>query len=411
MRFLRRLFGRADPPERDEDRFARRVVEALHAASPQVRVAYDPQAFELRHVDDASAGQRTFFHNTYAEFQRLPLEEQDAHIARFVRFIGESRNPRPTGDAALDMLLPVLRSRADVLAVCAQQKGDFAYARASRPFCETMLLMLALDSDLAIGLVTDETLDELGLTFDDALGIAIGHLDEKGSHNFAQLAEGTFVTVCGDYYDASRILIPEMFRQLPVNGNPVAIVQARSAVLVTGSEDMDGLAMIAGVALEELDDNERAVALSPIELSDGQWRPIAIAPHHPQALKNLVPTQLAWAYNATQEAVQELLGDDIFVSSALLVNQDDKAATVATWAAGVPTAVPLVDAILIEQDGGFPKLCRSLEDVLKVCGPFAEVSAFPHPPRWLLPARMTPAQRTQLTHDYPDHVFFPDAAP
>jgi hypothetical protein len=411
VRFLRRLFGSASPPERDEDRFARRVVEALREVSPEIRVTYDPQAFELRHVDDASAGQRTFLYNSFAEYRRLAEEEQDAHIANFARFITESRKPQPSGEAALDMLLPLLRSRADVLAVCAQQEGEFAYTRASRQFCENMLIMLALDSEHAIRLVTDGDLDQLGVTFDDALGIAIAHLDEKGSHSFGQLAEGTFVTTCGDYYDASRVLIPEMFGQLPVNGNPVAIVQARSAVLVTGSEDMDGLAMIAGFALEDLADNERAVALNPIELVDGQWRPFAIAADHPQALKNLMPTQLAWAYNATKDAVQELLGDDIFVPTALLLQQDGKAATAATWAAGVPTAVPLVDAILIEEDGAFPKLCRSLEDVLKACGPFEEVAAFPHPRRWMLPGRMTAAQRTELTDNYPHHDFFAEQAP
>jgi hypothetical protein len=410
VRFLRRLFGSANPPVRDEDRFAHRVVEALRAASPDIQVAYDSQAFELRHVDEASAGQRTFLHNSFAEYRRLAADEQDAHIAQFVRFIMESRKPQPSGEAALDMLLPLLRSRADVLAVCAQQEGEFAYARASRQFCENMLIMLALDSEHAIRLVTDSDLDELGVTFDDALGIAIGHLDEKGSHSFGQLAEGTFVTTCGDYYDASRVLIPEFFQQLPVNGNAVAIVQARSAVLVTGSKDIDGLAMIAGFALEDLADNERAVALNPIELVDGQWRPFAIAAHHPQALKNLMPTQLAWAYNATKDTVQELLGDEIFVPTVLLVQQDGKAATAAVWAAGVPTACPLVDGIMIEEDGDFPKLCRSLEDVLKVCGPFDEVTAFPHPRRWMLPGRMTAAQRTELTEHYPEHDFFAEQA-
>jgi hypothetical protein len=60
--FLRRLLGKKAPAERDEDRFARRVVEALHAASPEIRIVYDSEAFELRHVDGASAGQRTFPH-------------------------------------------------------------------------------------------------------------------------------------------------------------------------------------------------------------------------------------------------------------------------------------------------------------------------------------------------------------
>ncbi len=409
MRFLRRLFGKSEPPERDEDRFARRLVDALAAAHPEIHVAYDPERFELLHVDEAASGQRMFLANGFAEYQRLDPPEQGVHIDNLVRFIAESRSPAPTGEAALDLLMPVVRARADLLAVTSQQQGDFAYARASRPFCETMLVMLAVDTPAAIRLVTDADLDELGLTFDDALGIAVGHLDERGSHSFGRLAEATFVTTCGDYYDASRVLIPELFAQVPVRGNPVAIVQARSAVLVTGSEDIEGLAMIAGFALEDFDQNERAVALNPIELVDGQWRPFATRSHHPQVLRNLMPNQIAWSYNATQAVVQELLGDDIFVATALLVNQDGRTATAASWAAGVPTACPLVDALLIEADGDFPQMCRSLDDVLKVCGPFAEVTAFSHPPRWMLPSRMTPEQRAELTANYPEHIFFPDA--
>ena len=410
MRFLGRLFGRKEPAEREEDRFARRVLEAVHAAYADIRLAYDRDGFELRHVDPAATGQRIFLANSFAEYCRLEAGERDQHIANVVNFIGESRKPAPTGEDALDMLLPVVRSRADLLAVCAMQGCDFAYARASRPFCETMLVMLAIDTPAAIRLVTDDDLDDLGLTFDDALGIAVAHLDERGSHSFGQLGEGTFVTTCGDHYDASRILIPDFFTQLPVKGHPVAIVQARSAVLVTGSEDMEGLAMIAGFALEDFDQNERAVALSPIELVDGQWRPFGILPQHPQALRNLVPHQLAWAYNATQQAVQTMLGEDIYVASALMVDQDGRNATAATWAAGVPTACPLVDALIIAEDGELPMLTRSLDDVLKVCGPFAEVTAFPHPPRWLLPARMTPEQRADLTDNYPEHAFFAASA-
>ena len=406
MRFLRRLLGKSDPPEREEDRFARMVLDAVHAADPVIRLAYDRDSFELHHVDDGAVGQRMFLSNAFTEYKRLEPAQRDEHIASIVRFVIESRRPAPTGEAALDLLLPVVRARADMLAVCAMQDGEFAYARSSRPFCETMLVMLAIDTPAAIRMVTDEDLEQLGISFEEALGIAAGHLGERGSHSFGQLAEGTFVTTCGDHYDASRILLPELFTQLPLKGNPVAIVQARSAVLVTGSEDSEGLAMIASFAIEDFSENERAVALNPIELVDGQWRPFTIAPHHPQALRNLVPHQLAWAYDATQNVVQQLLGEDVFVASALLFGEGDKVATAATWAAGAPTACPVVDAVLIEEDGDFPKLCRSLEDVLKVCGPFEEVSNFPHPPRWMLPGRMTPAQRTELTENYPEHRFF-----
>ncbi len=100
-------------------------------------------------------------------------------------------------------------------------------------------------------------------------------------------------------------------------------------------------------------------------------------------------------------------GGDIFVASVLLVEKDGMAATAATWAANVPTACPLVDAILIQENGEFPEIIRSLADVLKVCGPFEEIDAMPYPPRWILPASIDDAKRRELTEQYPDHEFFP----
>ena len=406
MSFFRRLLGKKDPPQRDEDLFAQRIIDGLQAVSSEIRVEYDPQAFELLHVDGGAAGQRMFLYNSFVEYQRLAGEEQDQHLARVIAFILDSRNPRPKGEAALDMLLPILRARADMLAVSAERQGQFPYTNTSRPFCDTMLLMLAIDSDVSIAMVTDDSLAELGVPFEVALGIAIGHLNERGGHSFGQLAEGTFVSTCGDYYDASRILLPDLFLQLPLKGNPVAIVQARSAILVTGSEDVDGLAMIAGFALDDLAENERAVSLSPIELVNGQWRPFEIRAHHPQRLRNLVPNQLVWAYGATQQVVQELLGEDVFVASALLVEREGMAATAATWATGVTTACPLVEAVVIGKDGEFPEIIRSLNDVLKICGPFPEVAAFPHPPRWILPETISAEQHAELTNNCRDHIFF-----
>ncbi len=406
MSIFRRLLGKKDPPQRDEDLFAQRIIDGLQAACSEIRVEYDPQAFELLHVDGGAAGQRMFLYNSFVEYQRLTGEEQDQHLAGVIAFILDSRNPRPKGEAALDMLLPILRARADILAVSAERQGQFPYTNTSRAFCDTMLLMLAIDSDVSIAIVTDDSLAELGLSFDETLGIAIGHLNERGGHSFGQLAEGTFVSTCGDYYDASRILLPDLFLQLPLKGNPVAIVQSRSSVLVTGSEDVDGLALIAGFALDDLATNERAVSLTPIELVDGHWRSFDIRPDHPQRLRNLVPNQLVWAYTATQQVVQQMLGDDVFVASALLVERDGKASTAATWATGVTTACPLVEAIVIGTDGAFPEIVRSLDDVLRVCGPFPEVEAFPHPPRWILPETISAEQRSELTNNCRNHKFF-----
>ncbi|MBQ1499406.1 MAG: hypothetical protein IIZ38_13925 [Sphingomonas sp.] len=402
MKFLRKLFGGA--PEREEDRFAERLLQALKEAIPSFAVEYDPVAFELRHGRKEDT-RKTFLHNSFIEYQRLPAKDRGKHIANLVGFILDSERPQPRGDAALDMLLPVLRARADMLVATTGISGDFPHQNSARPFCDTMLLMLALDSPNSIRLVTDELLADLGVSFDDALGLAVAHLDER-EHKFGPLADGTFVSLCEDYYDASRLLLPDLISQLPVKGNPVAIVESRSAILVTGSEDRDGLRMIAEYAWQDFPENERAVSLTPIEYRDGAWRVFPMGPDHPQALRNLVQYQRAWSYGASSDALQERLGDNLYVAGVILLEQDGIAATLASWARNVATACPMVDALIIEGDDEFPEITRRLQDVIATCGPFDGVEEMPYPPRLRLPPMLDREARRRLTDDYPHYAPF-----
>jgi hypothetical protein len=404
VRFLSKLFRGSAPskPARAEDRFAEILLTALRDRDRGLQASYDPTKFELAHED----GHKTFLYNTFAEFQRASEDDRTALIERFVTFIIESRKPAASGEAALDALMPVLRDRAGLIATY-RTLAAWPHNRSARPFCETMLLMLAIDNENSIALLTDEGLAELGISFDDALGLATAHLNERGEHRFGQIGDGTFVSTCDDYYDASRILIPELISELAVNGNHVAIVEARSAILITGSEDWEGLDQIAGFAWQDFPENERAISLTPIELRDGKWELLTIRDDHPQSLRNLIQYQRLWSYDATKDVLQEELGDDLFVASAMLVEQDSCAATVASWGTDVRTACPVVDAVVIEADGDFPQITRRFEDVMAICGPFPLVEAMPYPPRYALPGRVDAECRRELTEAFPDYQLFP----
>ncbi|MEN3747020.1 hypothetical protein TPR58_07565 [Sphingomonas sp. HF-S3] len=406
MKFLRKLFGSAKaepaPAERAQDLFAQELLAALRTAAPGLAPTYDPEAFELQ-CPGAGKGQRIFLHNMYAQYCRTPETECGDLFGGFVGFILDSQAPLPAGNVALDALLPVLRARADLL-VTMPEDVPFPYQNASRPFCETMLLMLAIDTPTTIALVNDETLAELGISFDDAIGLAIAQLDERGNHNFGQLGDGTFVTTCGDHYDASRILIPDLVAQLPVRGNPVAIVQARSAVLITGSEDPEGLATIADYALQDFADNERAISLTPIELIDGTWRLFAVEDHHPVSLRNLRSHQSLWSYGVTKDRLQARLGEEIFVANPLVFANasDGLHFTVASWADGVTTACPITDAIILQETEAFPSIRRRFDDVIHFLPDIVRAGDTDYPPRVILPAALDDDARRELTDDYPE---------
>lgn len=407
MSFLRRLFGRTEEPKRVEDHFVTLLLAALEREDPSIHVEYDPEAFVLRYVDKTEDTPEILLHNSFVIYQQLPESERAEHISNVVAFIIESREPAPTGVDALDRMIPVLRARAAIEAIFVEGK-KFSYERSSRVFCGDMLIMLGIDSEASIRLMTDDQLDALDISFDDALALAIGHLDEQGAHSFSQLGDGTYMSCCGDSYDSSRALLPDVIGQLSVKGNPVAIVKDRACLLVTGSEDPEGLELIANVAIEDFENSIRAVSFLPIEWRDGKWQRFAIEAHHPQSLKNLPAFHCSFTYDMSGEVVQQRLGDDWFVANAILCESNGRYGTFATWASDVPTACPLVDAIVIEEKREFPQIIRRLADVLDVCGPFATVDFLPYPQRWLLPGSMTAEQRQTLTTRYAEPDIFGD---
>jgi uncharacterized protein YtpQ (UPF0354 family) len=400
MDFFGRLFGKK-APMRDADRFADLIVKALRQRTPATAIAYDPETFELTYGD----GNRVYLHNTYAEYEREEEANRPALIDRFADFIIHSAKPTTMNEAALDALMPLVRSRADMIANL-YSLGPWPYAHSSRPFCETMLTMLAIDSESSISMVTDDQLADLGISFEEALGIATGHLAERGDHLFESVDEGIYLSTCGDAYDASLILIPDLIRDLSVNGNHVAIVAARSLLIVTGSDDLSGLDRAARFVWQDFPGNERSISLTPLELRNGKWGLLNFRPDYPQSLKNLLQYQRKWSYDSTGEGLQEALGDDLYVASVILVEQGGRAATVASWGAGVRTACPIVDAIVIQADGDFPEITRRFEDVMNVCGPFPLVEAMPYPPRYAFPGRMTSDSRRELTEMFGHYDLF-----
>lgn len=168
---------------------------------------------------------------------------------------------------------------------------------------------------------------------------------------------------------------------------------------------MKGLEKIAQIAIDDFAEQERAVSITPIELQNGEWSQFEILSQHPLALRNLKSHQLCWSYNATSSMAQQLLGDEVYVANPMLVKNEGAASTIIAWGAEVATACPLVDAIGIQEDRSFPQIMRKLEDVLEVCGPFAEMKQMQYPTRWLLPSRMSDEQRRILNENYPEYDF------
>jgi hypothetical protein len=88
-----------------------------------------------------------------------------------------------------------------------------------------------------------------------------------------EIRPGLFASPYADVYDSSRLLLTDAIRQLPVFGDPLAVVPTRNCLLITGTEDDDATAEMMSIA-ERAQAEDHPVSLRPLRLSPEGWRAI-----------------------------------------------------------------------------------------------------------------------------------------
>src|SRR4051794_6450506 len=151
------------------------------------------------------------------------------------------------------------------------------------------------------------------------------NLDEA-TQGYAKVGEHLYVFLSGDSYDATRLVLVDRIRALELEGRPVAMVPNRDTLLVAGSDDEVGLAMMAELAAKGA---EEGYPLSDVPLILGEegwsdWLPPRGHPLHGR-FHELWTRWIGPEY-ATQkellEAVHARERVDVFVASFTAVKRE-----------------------------------------------------------------------------------------
>src|SRR6202011_4912262 len=110
-----------------------------------------------------------------------------------------------------------------------------------------LVASLAYDLPQAMVSVSKERLEKWGVTYYEALEIARENL-EQTPFTYAEIGKGCYAFATGDSYDACRLLLPSRVEQLRVTGDLIAMVPNRDSLLVTGSDDAQGLKIMVELA-------------------------------------------------------------------------------------------------------------------------------------------------------------------
>ena len=175
----------------------------------------------------------------------------------------------------------------------------------------------------------------------------------------------------GDDLDATRLLLTNEIGKLPVKGEHIAMPVNRGILIVTGSDDQEGLAEMARIA-EESYEMPYSVAPLPFRLDGQDWHPWSLGQSHPhcEAFRSLALHYWAGVYQEQKKLLDESAkadenprfaaaflvaqgpgdGKSFGTVSAFLVAQrrgNGKSVGTAFWISSLtPTSLPKAEAIL-----------------------------------------------------------------
>jgi hypothetical protein len=357
---------------RDDDRdgFARRVMDSLRRRGWPHPLRYDPARFEVHLGGDEGA---IYLGAVFTDWLKFPMGERSAQLDRAFAFVFEKGGER-SWDAVRDRLLPLVRPRVFFENAGLSAEHDWR-APATMPMTVVagpLCVLAAIDRDNSMGMVNQAQLDEWGKPFKEVLAVALENLRARSPCRFVRQAEGFHLSEFGDWYDASRLLLPDLLRLLDLRGDPVAIALVREGLVVAGSADGQALEAMAAFAEATFDEATRPISCAPLVFRDGCWRPFE--PMRPALgkIESLWNKQRVRDYAQQGEMLEahfKELGVDRFVAPLEPIWTDDGLRTWTSWAEGAGAVLPRADAVVLvdARDRALPRLW---EDVEAIHGPF-----------------------------------------
>jgi hypothetical protein len=368
-------------PEPTEAEFAARLIAVLPQDDAGRPARYDAehQVVTGEHATIATP-------NLYREWLATPPAERPAMLRRLAAVsAGARRHAGLEAAEARTRLLPVVRAGLYFGGPgLALRDAGLEQQPWQRRLGEASALGLVIDLPQAMQLARQQDLVDWKLSGDEALAVAVENL-RRQAVPFVEVAPGVYGPRSGDNYDASRLLLTQEIRALPLGAPVVAMIPNRDTLLLASGRDEQGQARLADLA-EKAAQEPRPIHTIPLCLGEGGWA--ECVPDLTPALKARFHAlaEGGWRdlYAEQQPRLQELVGQEVFVARLRVATPPGGAGVVsfASWTRTVPTLLPRADMVVLSEPGAKAPLgWVPWSRLLEVCGSHLEPDGR-SPPRW-----------------------------
>jgi len=375
-------FFRVSLSQREFAEIVRRAFEESGSPGLEYREAEFALKFPGR---DASV----FLHNSYANFCSSPLSARSEVVSRLVA--GFTATPDIHGDfaAARSHLMPAVRDAAyESLSQLLSGKEELDPGKKwqYRPLVDDLIVGLVYDTEHTITTVNHNKLNQWETGLDDALKIAKENLWERADPQRFTGKGGMYWGEWGDSYDSLRMLLTEFIYRLDVDGDPVAYIPNRDALMVTGKRNTAGLRVILNAGAETHFKSGHPLSPDLFLLENGVWKTyIPEDPALQEIWRSTRRNRDAADYSHQKQLLDKLQGSDgVFVASFMMFKSKDGVEfSACAWTKDVDTSMPRTEFVgLVTQVESKERVLVRGDDVMSVAGNLLEPDPRLIPPRY-----------------------------
>lgn len=344
-------------------RFAARLLRAVReAGETEDEFRFDPAEQRITRIRDGEPVGVMNLGNIYGNYRQLPRSRRGEFIRACVRSLALAHRRELPDDfeSASHDLRPRIWPRAAVEQERLRGRlGDQGPGLADlphEPIGEHLLACLAYDWPESVQSITAENLEDWGVSVYEAMEVARRNLEETTT-SYGKIGENLYCFNTGDTYDASRLVLVDRIATFELAGRPVAMAPTRDHLLITGSEDDEGLSMMADLAAQ-VQGGPYSLGAGALILDDGEWvdwMPPADSAAYPRFKRMAV--QWLGSLHAEQKRLLEAArspddDENPFVATFSAVEKPDgEVVTYCVWGEGVDTLLPVTDKLVIMKLG------------------------------------------------------------
>lgn len=352
MGIFDKLFGKK--PTREE--FAKIVMAALEKGGAR-DAQLNPEDGSIR----VGSSNTTFYlDNAFTDYCAAEPRARSGVVQKYVATFVQSK-PMPKDFAsARGSLLPVVKDPAYYslasLMLKADGKDTSKLNYVTKEIAAGLVAGVACDTQHTIMNANVSTLQEWGVSFEEALEIAVLNLrDKTTTAGMKEIVPGLYVSQWGDCYDSARILLPDILHRLSLNGDPVIFVPNRDQLWVTGRYDKAGIGAMLTHGKQSHFEQGHSLSPNLYVHSDGKWEVFVPEDQELKKLALSMRRQRDGKDYAQQKGYLEKLykmeKNELFVATCQLYKRKDESLfSRCVWTNGVESLLPESDLIVFMVD-------------------------------------------------------------